>query len=476
MRFITNKNTNFYYDEESQTANEFIQDTYATKANSILWWFNHEKQNWENDLIDTNCIEFIQKFLPDKKPSYVSNVYKKVRAFATETPETVYTAPTVFLNNWKYEFINGKWEFDNQDITNFNQFLIKIPTDNIDETEKYENIVLVPEKQELERFINLLWPDPEIREWALANYATAFMPQSFEKIIFNYGQGRDGKSTVATLLSNILKHLSSSFYLNDNDKFAMANFPGKTLMVDNDFDANQTLTLDVIKHKTTKGSVEVENKNKDKKTIYNRTTLMVNSNFLPKFNDISNATERRLNIVLFENSMETNPDDDWFTLSETEELLQNKNFQYLFVVRCLQAFANLYNEQNGEIRKPKKIEEITKEVCEKNNMIYSFLYQKDIVASLKTWGELNLTTLYDTYSLWCCENSIQQKQAKRNFNQSVQIVLLNKFKIRTNKIEIKKHDVFEVKLIDIDFKPVAEAKTETNKIEENKELVLNEVK
>ncbi len=75
------------------------------------------------------------------------------------------------------------------------------------------------------------------------------MGKCFEKVVFNYGQGQDGKSTVSNLIKNACKEKASAFHLNDGDKFAMSNFIGKTVLIDNDFDANQDLNLEVLKQK-----------------------------------------------------------------------------------------------------------------------------------------------------------------------------------------------------------------------------------
>lgn len=347
--------------------------------------------------------------------------------------------PTLFLNNQKIQIKNKEEEIEDLD-DDFNWWNLNLQP-AFEEIESAEYI--------LEKFLKAIFPDEEMKRWALANYFVSFVPYNFEKVIFQIGPGKDGKSTITNLLQNILKNKSDSFSLNEKNQFSMANFDLKTAMFETDFDGSKPLNLAIIKNKSTFDWIKIEEKGKNQRKILNFTTLFINSNVMPSWNDSSNGTERRVDFIIFENSMmKKNSKVEWLTFAETNFWVENQTFQFLFLQKCKEAFKELYDEKMGEIISPEKIKNLKNESSKDNNIFYDFIISYEFDKKILKEEILIDNFFKADFTNFCHEISPKIQYSTRRMLKGIEETLKNKFEIITKieKQNVRKYYGYDFKI------------------------------
>ncbi len=279
-----------------------------------------------------------------------------------------YRIPELFLNNQKYIF-----EGDSKiNILNQGDFEVEPNSNwNIELEQPDEQEIKIITK-DLEELLNVVFPEQKVKQYALANYATCFMPYCPEKVIINLVKDHNATNLIKEITFGILGSKAELFdFTTRRDK--CANFKGKTVMFDeidtqrkklfNDFKTKTDHTLTASESIDTGSFSKWYKYKKQNETFSNSTTLMINCNgFLPTTNDTSYSFSRRINVIPFYSTEKLNKN----MIDTIGKLISNQKTQYVFIDLCIKAFVEMYqaSEPNlfAEIIKPQSIKNIEKQM------------------------------------------------------------------------------------------------------------------
>lgn len=219
-----------------------------------------------------------------------------------------------------------------------------------------------------------------------------------EIAVWMQGPPGSGKSTVLAGLQAMLGARAGLLGLADieRSRFALANLPGKTLVVSTEQPDNYIAASHTLNAIISGEPITVEQKFKEAVTITPRAKIIWAMNNLPRVNDANNGLMRRVKIIKFPILEETNRDTDL-----KEKIMQEGagilNWALIGLDRLL---------LRGGFAIPKSIQDATKEFQEKNDIPMMFL--QDVNATIDLLDpncREQSQTLYDRYNDWCRRNN-----------------------------------------------------------------------
>lgn len=218
-----------------------------------------------------------------------------------------------------------------------------------------------------------------------------------EVAIWLQGPPGSGKSTILIGLQAMLGSRSGLLGLADieRSRFALANLPGKTLVVsaeqpDNFISASHTLNAIISGE-----AITVEQKFKDAITVIPRAKIVWAMNNLPRVNDANNGIMRRVKVIKFPRLDESQQDPDLKDKIALEGAgILNWALQGLDRLRS-----------RGKFEVPASIIQATHEFQEKNDIPALFLEEAQArIDLLDPHCRTGAQDLYDRYSEWCKRN------------------------------------------------------------------------
>ncbi len=271
-------------------------------------------------------------------------------------------------------------------------------------------------KDKIDKWLKAFFKSQEIEEYALALYYTCLIPKCYEIAIFNVGTGSNGKSVLMEYLNKIINPCFVGMIdINSDSQFAKSSMENKLMIFQQEMD-NSYLNVPVFKEITTNGSIQIEKKGTDAKSITNYSTLVINSNSDPKYDDSSQGVARRIQIIPFETrDIRNHPN----ALSETElnKLYTDEDYKLHFIHRMQAAFLKHYQGKNI-FTIPEKIKNRITDNQLENNPVLNFLESTDIPEQIKKAFEdfkedmitypdpcfkISKTGLYDKFTTWSTE-------------------------------------------------------------------------
>jgi len=219
-----------------------------------------------------------------------------------------------------------------------------------------------------------------------------------EIAIWMHGPPGTGKSTVLAGLQAMLGARAGLLGLADieRSRFALANLPGKTLVVsteqpDNFISASHTLNAIISGEPIT-----VEQKFKEAITVIPRAKIVWAMNNLPRVSDANNGIMRRVKVIKFPALAEDQRDPD---LKDRIMLEGNGILNWALI-----GLARL--NARGRFEIPASVQAATREFQEKNDIPALFL--EEVCAKVDLYDPKCRTQsqeLYDRYSDWCKRNN-----------------------------------------------------------------------
>ena len=248
-------------------------------------------------------------------------------------------------------------------------------------------------------FLHALEVIPDAAEFLQEFAGYALTPDIRHEIaVWMQGPPGSGKSTVLAGLQAMLGARAGLLGLADieRSRFALANLPGKTLVVSTEQPDNYIAASHTLNAIISGEPITVEQKFKEAITITPRAKIIWAMNNLPRVNDANNGLMRRVKIIKFPALEESQRDTDLKEkiMSEGAGIL---NWALIGLDRLL---------LRGGFAIPKSIQDATKEFQEKNDIPMMFL--QDVNATMDPLDpncREQSQTLYDRYNDWCRRNN-----------------------------------------------------------------------
>ncbi len=354
---------------------------------------------WEED---TDYSRF-QKFLLDNRVIGLRNINEiekitKVLKVNLKTNQETYSIKEDQVNS--VFFSNGVLKptgFEPYTESQFTLFTLNFPYSNEVNQQKFDR---------LDKVISNIFPDPEVKKFALACYYTCLIPKCFELALFNYGQGSNGKTWLMDLLANIIgaQYVGNFKSGSAGDKFALQDAENKLMLLQQE-GSRDILDPALIKEATTNGLIGIEKKGEKSKKVVNYSTLITNTNVPPAYNDSSKGIFRRLVVIPYD-ADNIRTAEGSFNDYESQNVLTDTEYHLCFIKLMYDAFVELYDEKSEDkIKRPEQIIRLTQDLAEKNIATLDWL-RSDLPFN-KMFKEQNKETifvpnteLYDMFSEW----------------------------------------------------------------------------
>lgn len=315
----------------------------------------------------------------------------------------------VELNTYYYELTHYKG--DNSTFINMKSTVIEIKKDGTITTHPhnkkynftyqlnydYDEHAKAPT---FEKFLNTSLEDEGLKNISL-EYLAYIIDQSsknYEKALFLYGSGSNGKSTFLNIIKHLfgLENISHVELTQMSDKNECAMMDGKLLNISSD--ANKKgLDTGIFKKVVSGEPISGKYLFKDVYTIFNLPKLIVAMNKLPYHNgDNTLGFYRRLILIPFNKTIKEE-DKDYYL---EKKIVENELPGVFNLV--IEALIRLNNQ--GGFSKSKIADEITNNYIESANHVPTFIEEEcyeDVPNSSKEGTPLK--TLFEDFKRWCLE-------------------------------------------------------------------------
>ena len=225
---------------------------------------------------------------------------------------------------------------------------------------------------------------------------------SHELALWLSGPRGSGKSTCLGGLQAMLGKRSGVLGLADieRNRFALANLPGKTLMVATEQPSSYIRSTDVLNAIISGEPIQVERKYKDAYEITPRAKLAWAMNETPRITEANNGLFRRVKVVEFPELPADARDP------ELKALISDEGAG--IIVWALEGLRRLRARGHFEI--PDSVASATKDFQEQNDIPAIFV---DEVCVREPGAQIQSSKLYQEYKFWCDENTHKPMSSTR---------------------------------------------------------------
>lgn len=192
-------------------------------------------------------------------------------------------------------------------------------------------------------FADSLFPDEMQRHLEELGGYLLQMSRPMKTIVFMHGRSNAGKSTVGSVITNMLGESALTAPLDcfEGDSHATAALQGKLLVMDDDMTRTAVLDDGFLKRISEAKLITVNPKNKDKYTILSLAVPMVISNGLPRIKSQDEAIANRLLVFSFDRAIPKGEQDPRRAVALLEERSGILN-------RFIAGFARLHSRGHWE--------------------------------------------------------------------------------------------------------------------------------
>lgn len=226
-----------------------------------------------------------------------------------------------------------------------------------------------------------------------------------QKVIFLYGPGQTGKSTILKVFENLVPetYRSASSPFNWDREYYLANLAGKKINVVGELEENTPIPAGAFKKVTGDDLLEARHPTHRPFTFRNTAAHIFNSNYLVTTRDTSAAFFRRWQILAFNNPVkDENKVDglaDRIILGEFTSIL----------VWAMEGASRL--QKQGKFTETDQHEKLMLRWRSRANSVAEFLLDEEHVQLAKHTGEnyapVRRSTVQDEYKIWCMENNLR---------------------------------------------------------------------
>ena len=265
-----------------------------------------------------------------------------------------------------------------------------------------------------EKFLNDITDgNEEKKDYLLKTMCYCLLPDySYQKVFVFYGNGRNGKSVLTNLITELLgeKNVSSmSIHSLAKDRFALVNLYNKLVNISSEI-AQDDLSLETIKKLSGNDTIMAEVKYKDFVFFKNIAKLIINANQLPRFSELNKAVRERFVLVNFPRS---------FTKEEANPNLFNELKEELPGIFNL--VVSKYDEIVGRgggiyYSTPKSILDEQRILQKETSTVMEFIEEECVFSKIHN---VSLSDLHKKYSEFC-RNSGYRSLGIKNFRKALE--------------------------------------------------------
>jgi len=154
-----------------------------------------------------------------------------------------------------------------------------------------------------ERFLNEIFDEDQDKiDYILNTMCYLLFPDySYQKVFIFFGSGRNGKSVLTSVISNLVGVENvSNLSIHDlaQNRFALINLKDKLLNISSEI-GSRDLETEMIKKISSGDGITADRKYKNPLSFVNTARLIVNANELPRFSELNNAILERFVLIKF---------------------------------------------------------------------------------------------------------------------------------------------------------------------------------
>lgn len=265
------------------------------------------------------------------------------------------------------------------------------------------------------RYLDIFFPDPDVRDLLQEAVASSFLPICFEKIFVLYGDGSNGKSTLLHLLRAL--HPAPSNVAMDiaglAGEYGIQDFLGARIAICTECPKHiDDVQASRLKALSSWDPVPLNRKYRDRVTIVARTTLFMATNFHITFNDHSYGMKRRMMIIPFSVRLK---EGDPRRIQDYHKLITDSPVEMAQVLDWLLQGAARLIQRGALPDAPEAVVQITQAAEQHTNPVSAFLSEEEAIVSADHWTEKQ--EIYDTFVDYCKRNGNKEWSAQKFWEQ-----------------------------------------------------------
>ena len=329
---------------------KYLYGDYFVCVNEKLYSFNgvyweEEDKKYSNlvkffdktfyaDLIEyaNRKLETFTSLLPnDEDPERLKNNIAKVNEFLTHVNtlrknhvrKSYIEEIVIWLTNNSIKFNSNIYLFAFKNKVfdlKIGDFVEPRPEFYMTQTANYDYMESSPEAiQELDRFIDSIFPNPEVKEDYLTILATGLSGIHIENCIVATGSGRNGKGVINSLMMKtvgdygyVMPSHALLYEIKDGPNPEMANLHNKRFVLSTEPEKGRKINCSAMKKLTGDDTLPVRGLYSSNTETYLKGTMVIEANQKPLLDEVNPAVTMRIRIDVFEST--------FYTLAEYEEL------------------------------------------------------------------------------------------------------------------------------------------------------------
>jgi len=260
-----------------------------------------------------------------------------------------------------------------------------------------------------EKFLYEILEDEEKIDYVLNTMCYLLLADySYQKVFIFFGSGRNGKSVLTSVITNLLGSDNvSSVSIHDlaNNRFALNNLKDKLLNLSSEI-GSKDLETEIIKKLSGGDVVTADRKYKNVITFVNTARLIINANELPRFSELNDAILERFVLIRFHKTFR----DDQANTNLLEELVEE-----------LPGIFNLIISRIDRIRGGGGVYYPIPETIKKDRIILlsEISSAAEFMNELREVKHIKLTDLFNEYERFCASRGYKHLGYK-NFKKAIE--------------------------------------------------------
>lgn len=357
-----------------------------------------------------------------RKGSVRKSIMEDIIIFSTDNSIIFDQKPFLFaFKNCIFDLNTGK-----QIQPNPKDYISKTCGYNYDENYDVEN-----RRKELNELFNQIFPDSSIMNYYLQCASTGLCGLQIENLIINTGIGGNGKSVLNSLMLKTLGEyafvLQSSILLNEiktGPNPEVANLDGIRFALTSEPNSKKKICCSTLKEITGNPTLNVRKCYSDKCSISLNLTLFMECNDKPHLDEVNEAMNRRIRMILFE-SLYTDQDTLDSMTDKTNVYIANpyyktddfKNTYKQALFHILLDYFNNFKMNGYKLQEqPSRCKSLCKEFMATSDDIFGWFSEVYSPVEVEKSEPIALTDIYKVFSSSSFYENLS-KADKRNYNR-----------------------------------------------------------
>jgi len=266
-----------------------------------------------------------------------------------------------------------------------------------------------------EKFLYEILEDEEKINYVLNTMCYLLLPDySYQKVFIFFGSGRNGKSVLTSVITNLLGSDNvSSVSIHDlaNNRFALNNLKDKLLNLSSEI-GSKDLETEMIKKLSGGDVITADRKYQNVISFVNTARLIINANELPRFSELNDAILERFVLIRFPRSFR----DEQVNTNLLNELLEELPGIFNLVVSRYEEIQSGVEGGGIYFSTPESILKDRIILLSEISNAAEFVNE---VCMLSSARKIRLMDLFNAYSNYCVTRNYKQLGYK-NFKKAIE--------------------------------------------------------